>query len=147
MKKISGRVLSILILLLPLAGGCISAAQAGGPVIPKAGDLDAVYRQQIVGTWVEGEEIVEVAKYGKNGKYQGWVYDTPKRENLIARMTGTWSIKDGQLWNVLTKSTPPVAKDLGNRPIGKIISLTDKLLTLEDETGQRFSKIREVAGN
>ena len=128
------------ILLALLIGGLCFAPSAA---VSETGKVsDALLKQKIVGTWCKGETPYGVTTFKKNGEYEGKIYMSTDRSELMMEIEGEWWIKDGVLYNKLVKTEPESAVPSGTTIVDKIIGISDTKLALMDRKGKKYVKSR-----
>lgn len=103
---------------------------------------DELLKKKIVGSWCKGENPYGVTTFKKGGKYEANIYMSTDRSELLRKIEGEWWIKDGILYNKLTKTEPKVLV-VGERTVAdKIMGISDTKLALVNGQGKRYAKTR-----
>ncbi|MEA3302347.1 MAG: hypothetical protein U9Q75_03625 [Pseudomonadota bacterium] len=128
------------ILLALLIGGFCFAPSAA---VSETGKVsDALLKQKIVGTWCKGETPYGVTTFREDGGYEGKIYMSTDRSELMMKIEGEWWIKDGVLYNKLIKTEPESGVESGTTIVDKIIGISDTKLALMDRKGKKYVKSR-----
>lgn len=111
------------------------------PLTCLANDLDKLLQQLIVGSWAEGTSPYGVVKFGADGLYEAWLYESLEQKKMLLQIKGTWQIKDGELHSLLNESNSPKAP-VGEEFIDEIVQLNHEELVLIGVDGEQYSKYR-----
>lgn len=103
---------------------------------------DELLKQKIIGSWCKGETPYGVTTFKEDGGYEGKIYMSTERSELLMEIEGEWWIEDGKLYNKLTRTEPPVEVVGGNTIVDRIIGISDAKLALLDANGKRYVKTR-----
>ena len=128
------------ILLILLMGGLCFAPSA---VLSETGQVsDELLKQKIIGSWCKGETPYGVTTFKEDGGYEGKIYMSTDRSELMMKIEGEWWIKDGVLYNKLINTEPESAVESGTTIVDKIIGISDTKLALMDRKGKKYVKSR-----
>lgn len=131
-------------LVLLIGGLCFASTT----VLSETGKVsDELLEQKIVGSWCKGETPYGVTTFKEGGGYEGKIYMSTDRSELLMKIEGEWWIKDGVLYNKLSKTEPETAVDSGTIVVDKIIGITDNKLALMNRKGKKYVKSRVGAPN
>ncbi len=128
-----------MIMALMITGLCFIPSAA----VSESGKVsDELLKQKIVGSWCKGETPYGVTTFKEDGAYEGKIYMSTDRSELLMEIEGEWWIKDGVLYNKLIKTEPESAVESGTTIVDKIIGITDTKLALMDRKGKKYVKSR-----
>lgn len=103
---------------------------------------DELLKQKIIGSWCKGETPYGVTTFKEDGGYEGKIYMSTERSELLMEIEGEWWIEDGKLYNKLTSTEPLVEVVGSNTIVDRIIGISDTKLALLDANGKRYVKTR-----
>ena len=103
---------------------------------------DKTYSKSVLGSWSEGETPYSIAIFKEGGVYEGEVYKSPDKKEVIFTVKGKWWVTEGRLYNEVHKFTPATVPVTDKVYIDTIVSITKDTMTLIDEKGVEYSKKR-----
>ncbi|HBH36157.1 MAG TPA: hypothetical protein DDW45_07285 [Gammaproteobacteria bacterium] len=128
-----------ILLALMITGLCLMPSAA---ISESEQNSDELLKQKIVGSWCKGETPYGVTTFKEDGGYEGKIYMSPERSELLMEIEGEWWIEDGKLYNKLTKTEPETAVQSGMTIVDTIIGISDNKLALMDRKGKKYVKSR-----
>ncbi|MBA6290730.1 hypothetical protein H4J58_00200 [Colwellia sp. MB3u-70] len=112
-------------------------------------DMDEKLTSQIVGSWVlpkTDNSIGAIMEFKNNGSWSAYIFKSSKCEIKVSESYGDWFIKNQQLQTVVTDNEllikGGVVFPIGYKNTDVIISVNKKLLSLQNESGEKFQRIR-----
>ena len=128
-----------MILVLMITGLCVIPSAA----ISETGqNRDELLKQKIVGSWCKGETPYGVTTFKEDGEYEGRIYMSTDRSELLMKIEGEWWIEDGKLYNKLSKTEPESPVESGTTIVDTILGISDNKLALMDRMGKKYVKSR-----
>ncbi len=104
---------------------------------------DSKFRINIVGTWEEDQiDSYGHAIFYSDGRYEGKIFDSFKKEKLLVFAKGTWWIKDGKLYNLIESIVPSEFPFKKEPYIDVIVDISDQSLIFIDEDGVKYNKTK-----
>lgn len=103
---------------------------------------DDKFRDKIVGSWSEGKSPFAVATFMKGGRYEGKMYESPQKQQIMVVVTGKWWIEDGKLYNTVKKVEPQILPAMNGTSIDVIVDISDDRMTLIDHRGIEYTKAK-----
>jgi hypothetical protein len=115
-------------------------------------DIDETLTSQIVGSWVlpKGDNSIgAIMEFKNNGSWIAHIFQSGKCEIKVSESYGDWFVKNQKLQTVVSDNTliikGGVVFPIGYKNIDTIISVNKNVLSLQNESGEQFQRIRNQA--
>lgn len=112
-------------------------------------DVDKELTFKIVGSWVlpkSDDSIGAIIEFKNNGSWIAYIFKSSECEIKVSESYGDWFVKNQQLQTVVTDNEllikGGVVFPIGYKNTDTIISVNKKLLSLQNESGEKFQRIR-----